>query len=150
MGSDPKVISCVLFPAYWEGPLLVLTNVNDHDGYALVRVVSPDFEDVKYIPAEARGRAELDRPNPTFQGFVEVKAFGADIRSVLEHDRPGKGITREYGMPCWPGSDVALYGRWGVVEMTDQWPTREQAPGLRGSNKSITVGPIGAATPGAI
>ena len=47
VSSDPKVISCVLFPAYWEGPLLVLTNVNDHDGYALVRVVSPDFEDVK-------------------------------------------------------------------------------------------------------
>ena len=89
---------------------------------ALVRVVSPDFEDVKYIPAEARGRAELDRPTPTFQGFVEVKAFGADIRSVLEHDRPGKGITREYGLPCWPGSDAALYGRWGVVEMTDRWP----------------------------
>ena len=50
---------------------------------------------------------------------VEVKAHTADIRSVVEFDLPGMGLTREYGLPCWEGTDTPLYGTWGVLERTD-------------------------------
>ena len=106
-----------------EDPLLVLTNVNDVDGFVTVRTLTPDREEVDEIQVPALGRAELDHADPTIRGFLEVKAYGADIRSVLEHDRPGKGLTREYGLPCWSGSAVPAYGQWGVFEMKDWWHT---------------------------
>ena len=113
----------MLFPAYREDPLLVLTNVNDMDGFATVRTITPDRDELSEITVLARGHAEFDNPDPMIGGFLVVKAYGADIRSVLEHDRPGKGLTREYGVPCWVGSDVAAYGQWGVFEMRDWWST---------------------------
>ena len=113
----------MLFVAYWEDPLLVLTNVTDEDGYVSVRTITPDYEEVSEIQVAARGRAELDNADPTIRGFLEVKAYVTDIRSVLEHDRPGKGLTREYGLPCWDRSDIPGYGRWGVLEMRDWWST---------------------------
>ena len=111
----------MLFPAYWEDPLLILTNVTKEDGYVSVRTITPDYEEVSEIQVAARGRAELDHPDPTIRGFLVVKAFVTDIRSVLEHDRPGKGLTREYGLPCWAGSAVPAYGESGVFEMIDWW-----------------------------
>ena len=119
--DEPGLISCVLFPAYWEDPLLVLTNVTDEEGYVSVRTIMPDREEVSQIQVPALGRAELDNPDPTIRGFLEVKVYVADIRSVLEHDRPGKGLTREYGLPCWAGSAIPVYGQWSVFEMRDWW-----------------------------
>ena len=113
----------MLFPVYREDPLLVLTNVNDMNGFATVRTMTPDRDELSEITVFARGHAEFDNPDPMIGGFLVVKAYGADIRSVLEHDRPGKGLTREYGVPCWVGSDVPAYGQWGVFEMRDWWST---------------------------
>ena len=113
----------MLFVAYWEDPLLVLTNVTDEDGHVSVRTITPDYEEVSEIEVAARGRAEFDNADPTIRGFLEVKAYVTDIRSVLEHDRPGKGLTREYGLPCWDGSAIPAYGQWGVFEMRDWWST---------------------------
>ena len=87
----------MLFVAYWEDPLLILTNVTDEDGYVSVRTITPDRKEVSEIQVPARGRAELDNADPMIRGFLEVKAYVTDIRSVLEHDRPGKGLTREMG-----------------------------------------------------
>lgn len=97
--------------------------MNDVDGFVTVRTLTPDREEVDEIQVPALSRAELDHADPTIRGFLEVKAYGADIRSVLEHDRPGKGLTREYGLPCWSGSAVPAYGQWGVFEMRDWWHT---------------------------
>ena len=118
-----RLISCVLFPAYWEDPVLVLTNVGDADGYVSVRTITADREETKELKVAARSQSEFDHADPTIRGFLEVKAYDSDVRSVLEHDRPGKGLTREYGLPCWSGSAVPAYGQWGVFEMRDWWHT---------------------------
>ena len=43
MADEPGLISCVLFPVYREDPLLVLTNVNDMNGFATVRTMTPEL-----------------------------------------------------------------------------------------------------------
>ena len=116
---DPMIVSCVVFPAFRNDPRLLANNLNDHDGHLVIRSASPEGEEVFEVAVAAQGRAELGLPNPSFNGYVEVKAHTADIRSVVEFDLPGKGLTREYGLPCWDDTDTPLYGTWGVLERTD-------------------------------
>ena len=97
---DPLIVSCVVFPAFRNDPRLLVNNLNDHDGRLVIRSASPEGEEVFEVAVAAQGRAKLALPDPSFNGYVEVKAHTADIRSVVEFDLPGMGLTREYGLPC--------------------------------------------------